>query len=618
MTQADLDRLGRFQTLTPKDLLDGLTHLANAVTAAQRARWDGQGDLDLPFMRGSLADAVQVSEAIHAFAAAGVDRNTGRPTFTSIQDLFAALGKARGLPGGAIINVADAGYDDAAKKIAFTLVVDRTVNPAPEPLNPAGQTVSGTGAGVTYAARTLRHAGQKWTPGQFAGRTVTAGPSSGIVADNTADTVTLVEEGWRGGVPAAGAPYRISANDPMIGQIAFGDTFKAAAGLDRANATAAVAGVMRGYHASATVVLDLSDPVTGQGCAQRTDGQQKACPYKHVNADGSATVVNELPRAADRIMLRTGRDLFGDASDAQRLGFTVSLNAPPKETYKGFQPGTYDRRTDLLHDTDGDTWTAAALPHDGFAKGGADRMRGGPGRDSMHGGAGDDLVNGDSGGDEVFGGDGDDLLWGGKGCDPALDAATADCLSGGTFDPAARGTGDRFVDHVFGGAGADLLDYNPRGSYPGSCAPGKMPEGELTTVVDPCAWFRMTDKDNAATADDQHHQGVDWQYGGADRDVLQGDRTANGPNAGDKMIDWNGNFNLYTHCGPANGGHNIVRQHSPAMLDFLAKVAWGAGAGRGAGDPSGSREVAVPVSGDSGSPYPTSPGHFDSPVACAG
>ncbi|YCK36100.1 calcium-binding protein [Actinomadura sp. ATCC 39365] len=307
-----------------------------------------------------------------------------------------------------------------------------------------------------------------------------------------------------------------------------------------------------------------------------------------------------------------------DASDAQRLGFTVSLNAPPKETYKGFQPGTYDRRTDLLHDTDGDTWTAGALPHDGFAKGGADRMRGGPGRDSMHGGAGDDLVNGDSGGDEVFGGDGDDLLWGGKGCDPALDAATADCLSGGTFDPAARGTGDRFVDHVFGGAGADLLDYNPRGSYPGSCAPGKMPEGELTTVVDPCAWFRMTDKDNAATADDQHHQGVDWQYGGADRDVLQGDRTANGPNPGDKMIDWNGNFNLYTHCGPANGGHNIVRQHSPAMLDFLAKVAWGAGAGRSAGDPSGSREVAVPVSGDSGSPYPTSPGHFDSPVACAG
>ncbi len=305
-----------------------------------------------------------------------------------------------------------------------------------------------------------------------------------------------------------------------------------------------------------------------------------------------------------------------DAGDAQRLGFTVSLNAPPKETYHGFPAGSYDRRTDLLHDADGDAWVSAAMPYDGFAKGGDDRMRGGPGRDSMHGGAGDDLINGDSGGDEVFGDDGADVVWGGKGCDPVLDAATADCLGGGAFDPAARGTGDRFVDHVFGGAGADLLDYNPRGSYPDECAPGRMPDGELTTVVDPCLWFRMTGKDNASPADDQHHQGVDWQYGGADRDVLQGDRTANGPNPGDKMIDWNGSFNLYTHCGPANGGHNIVRQHSPAMRDFLAKVAWGAGAGRSAGDASGARELAIPAN-DNGSPYPTSPGHFDSPVACA-
>ncbi len=306
-----------------------------------------------------------------------------------------------------------------------------------------------------------------------------------------------------------------------------------------------------------------------------------------------------------------------DAGDAQRLGFTVSLNAPPKETYRGFPLGSYDRRTDLLHDADGDAWVSAAMPHDGFAAGGDDRMRGGPGRDSMHGGAGDDLINGDSGGDEVFGDDGDDVIWGGKGCDPVLDAATADCLSGGAFDPAARGTGDRFVDHLFGGAGADLLDYNPRGSYPDACAPGRRPDGTLTTVVDPCLWFRMTDKDNASAADDQHHQGVDWQYGGAGRDVLQGDRTANGPNPGDKMIDWNGSFNLYTHCGPANGGHNIVRQHSPAMLDFLAKVAWGSGAGRALGDPSAQRELAIPAN-DSGSPYPTSPGHFDSPVACAG
>ncbi|NRQ32081.1 calcium-binding protein, partial [Nonomuraea sp. NN258] len=346
--------------------------------------------------------------------------------------------------------------------------------------------------------------------------------------------------------------------------------------------------------------------------------------------DGNDDLFGEL--GADRMDGGDGEDaMLGDrgglvnerldAADAQRLGFTVSLNAPPKESYTGFTAGTYDRRADLLHDADGDTWATSALPHDGFSAGGDDVMRGGHGRDSLHGGYGDDLVNGDSGGDELFGGDGADLLWGGKGCDPVKDAATPDCLSGGAVNPAARGTGDRFVDHVFGGAGADLLDYNPRGSYPDDCAPGRMPDGTPTTVVDPCVWFEMTGKDDGQAADDQHHQGVDWQYGGQGRDVLQGDRTANGPNPGDKMIDWNGSYNLYTHCGPANGGHNIVRQHSPAMLGFLAKVAWGAGAGRTAADattPGTSAYRELAISSDSGSAFPTTPGHFDSPVACAG
>ena len=97
------------------------------------------------------------------------------------------------------------------------------------------------------------------------------------------------------------------------------------------------------------------------------------------------------------------------------------------------------------------------------------------GRDSIHAGFGDDLANGDSGGDEVFGGDGADVLWGGKGCDPSLDAATPDCRLAASSTH-ARGTDDRFVDHVFGGRaddggidrrrlGRDLLDFNPRGTY---------------------------------------------------------------------------------------------------------------------------------------------------------
>ncbi|NRQ36564.1 calcium-binding protein, partial [Nonomuraea sp. NN258] len=335
LTQADLDRLNRFQTLAPKDLLDGLGHLANAITAAQRARWTGQdggtlGNVNLPFMRGSLADAVHVAEAIEKFVKDSVDPDTGQPKFTSIQSMLAALAAAKNLPGGAVIKVSGAGYDDAARKLAFTLAVDRTAGPAPEPLNPAGAASSGHGQGVTYTAKTVKHAGRTWRPGEFQGRTITAGSFTGIVDANTADTITLTGDGWLGGVPAAGTAYRVAASDPLIGQITFGDAFQDKTGIAQANATASTAQVMRGYHAEATVVLDLSDPVTGQACASRQDGQQKACPYRHTNPDGTSTVVGELPRPSDRVMLRTGRDLFG-----ARLSVTSGVDVHASVGYLG-------------------------------------------------------------------------------------------------------------------------------------------------------------------------------------------------------------------------------------------------------------------------------------------
>ena len=40
----------------------------------------------------------------------------------------------------------------------------------------------------------------------------------------------------------------------------------------------------------------------------------------------------------------------------------------------------------------------------------------------------------------------------------------------------------------------------------------------------------------SSTANNQHHQGIDWIYGGWDRDVLQGEQSANGPNLGDRLI----------------------------------------------------------------------------------
>jgi hypothetical protein len=150
-------------------------------------------------------------------------------------------------------------------------------------------------------------------------------------------------------------------------------------------------------------------------------------------------------------------------------------------------------------------------------------------------------------------------------------------------------------------------------------------------TIDPCAWFLMTDKaDDTANpstlANNQHHQGTDWLYGGWDRDVLQGDVAQNGPNAGDRLIDWTGAYNLFTHCSASYGGYNDVRLFSPDFQDFLQKLAWGATAGRSVTDvttagTSSFRELGLVYMGDiaghgSGSAYPSTPGHFDDPASC--
>ena len=352
----------------------------------------------------------------------------------------------------------------------------------------------------------------------------------------------------------------------------------------------------------------------------------------------------------------------GGADSGDPTSITATLNSPPQETYTSLRPGTLDRRVDLLHDVAahaspgsgstadwaGDTMRSPGQRVGSRNAGEGDRMRGGLGHDSMHGGADRDLMNGDSGGDTVFGGNGSDVLWGGKGCDVAIDAATPDCLKGGVFDPSSRGTNDRFVDYLLGGHGGletngtglpELLDFRPRGS---TATPGTTCSTTLETLVtgdrktpvlaDPCAWFAMTDADDdSATptpdqlADNQHHQGTDWIYGGWGRDVMEGDVTANGPNPGDRMIDGAGVYNLYNHCNAAYGGFNDIRQFSPGLLDFMQKLAYGLGAGKDLAavkDSSSSAfdELSLIYTGDikknTGKAYPTTPGHFES-FSCA-
>jgi hypothetical protein len=368
--------------------------------------------------------------------------------------------------------------------------------------------------------------------------------------------------------------------------------------------------------------------------------------------------------------------LFGDAGDDAILGdrggvrdvyqgggnqFFMSVTQVPKVEFTGFPAGSVTRVTDLLHDVDGDAFvgsgTQPAMPHPGLNEGGDDRIRGGTGHDSIHAGFGDDLANGDSGGDWVYGDDGADVLWGGKGCDAQTDtpASAPVCFPGGTvasFDPAPHtGAGETqpsVTDYVVGGKGgasavslagsngSDVIDWRPRGTYaPGTgCTTSAWPvdlnsggKKGTTTTIDPCSWFEMTNLDTADDADNQHHQGVDWEYGGWDRDILQADQADNGPNEGDRLLDWNGAYNLYTHCNAAYGGFNDVRQHSPAWQDFLQRWVYAQGAGQAQTDAttagtSAFVELALVYPGSdnahgSGSAYPSTPGHFDDPNACA-
>lgn len=362
--------------------------------------------------------------------------------------------------------------------------------------------------------------------------------------------------------------------------------------------------------------------------------------------------------------------MWGEAGDDAMLGdrggivdvfqngsnkVVVDNNDVPQIHYEGLQAGSVTRQADLQHDVNGDAFAAAptdaAMPHRGDLEGGNDRMRGGDDHDSIHAGFGDDLANGDSGGDIVFGDDGADVLWGGKGCDQAIDATKAECQTNGVFDPAARGVNDRMLDYINGGKGAvsgpsvdptsgdlgsDIIDWHPRGTYsqPGTsttCTDKPWPvstgKGKNVVSIDPCSWFEMTALDDGDVANNQHHQGIDWMYGGWDRDVLQGDVADNGPNPGDRLLDWTGAYNLYTHCNAAYGGFNDVRQWSPSMQSFLQVWGWTLGAGAAKTDittagTSAYDELALVYQSDlqahgSGYDFPATPGHFDNPNACA-
>jgi hypothetical protein len=209
---------------------------------------------------------------------------------------------------------------------------------------------------------------------------------------------------------------------------------------------------------------------------------------------------------------------------------------------------------------------------------GNDVMLGGDGRDSMHGGAGKDILNGDGDSvagedpdpstddeDHLFGGDGDDVMWGGRG-----------------------------HDHLWGGHGNDHLDVRPRVAL-------------LVTVPDTPEWFTYGEPDN--------FQGLDIVHGGWGQDALQANVTIPGPPDADRLIDWDGGYNVFYVCPGAYGEGTITRMGNPDLLLFLQRLALS----DGATDPfvtgtSGHRELAYVYPNERGQnshpPHPDHPGHF--------
>lgn len=187
--------------------------------------------------------------------------------------------------------------------------------------------------------------------------------------------------------------------------------------------------------------------------------------------------------------------------------------------------------------------------------GGADVLLGRDGFDSLHAGAGVDTVNAGTGDDVVFGGDGADALW-----------------------------GDADHDRIFGGSGDDVLDVKQSRSVPALwkvVAPTQDTDGRRVTV-----------------------NGTDVLYGGLGHDALQADMGDQGSVQGDRLIDWNASYNLYTVCSGPNGVGVILNTSQPGTVSLLTGLALNTGS-------VGSAELAlVPASGEKSPAHPLPPGTY--------
>ena len=309
VTPTNIASVGKFLNLTPRDLAQNIGQLITTLTSIQRAHWGSSsapvGNLDLPFFKGSLADAIQLNEALKQFLAdntvsAAVDQaKAGDPTFVSLQQLLERLNGATGLPGGADISISGINYDDPTSKLSFVVTVHKAPPASGVDLNAAAAAASG-GAGSTYTDTTLTDNSQSWATDQFANSHVVAGLAGATVVSNDAHTLTLqVPSGgtsaWTPTTPAADSAYVISGAQGDVGVVQLGNSLASSGhGVANANAVNATAQVKPSYDASITLVLDLQPPTLHDP------------PVVQTNSDGTTTLVSSTPIAADRMLVRTG------------------------------------------------------------------------------------------------------------------------------------------------------------------------------------------------------------------------------------------------------------------------------------------------------------------------
>ncbi|MDQ1679201.1 MAG: hypothetical protein QOI42_60, partial [Frankiaceae bacterium] len=280
-----LDTVAAFQRLTPFDLAQGVAQLAVTLDTAEHARPTASRiDLDLPLVRGSLADLVPGNEALQQFLKDHVTPSTtaGKPgevDFSSVQTFLDELKATKGPGDPYAVTITGADFvntDPAHPKLVFTVNVLRA--PSDQPTDPLAPMLTAGPADVTYHGQYITTTVDFGTDAvddkakaafraSLVGRQINAGGHSAVIASVSANTITLdpvplgIAPGatsyWKNGTPS-GVAYSIEAGDAKTGNVELGDALKPTAHIGGANSAYPQATTTVGYDVTLPLVLDLA------------------------------------------------------------------------------------------------------------------------------------------------------------------------------------------------------------------------------------------------------------------------------------------------------------------------------------------------------------------------